>query len=291
MPQFRIALAQVESQIGTETYDPRPDNLARAERAVAEAAGQGADLVLFGEMFLTGYHTDEWNPQYALHVDQPDPMVDRLADMARAHGVTLMMGTATMSPEPGEIPRNSAILVSGGGLLASYDKLHLGLIEIDGTLYDESQQFSGGSTAPIWDTDKFGGLGPQICYDSHFPEISRVQALNGADVLLNVTASLTGFENAWEHNRATRAIENSAWYVTCSVVGTQKGERYFGRSAVVDPMGQVVVQGADGVEDLVVADIDTDVAAQLRSRMHMAFSRHPEAYADLVRTNAIEVSR
>ena len=82
MSQFRIALAQVESQIGTETYDPRPDNFTRAERAVTEAAAKGADLVLFGEMFLTGYHTDEWNPLYALHVDQPDPTIDQLAALA-----------------------------------------------------------------------------------------------------------------------------------------------------------------------------------------------------------------
>ena len=96
---------------------------------------------------------------------------------------------------------------------------------------------------------------------------------------MNITASMTGFEHAWEHNRATRAIENSAWYVTCSIVGVQKGERYFGRSAVVDPSGHVVVEAADGAEDLVVADIDTDIAAQLRRRMHTAFSRHPQAYA------------
>ena len=115
MSQFRIALAQVESLIGTETFDPRPDNLARAERAVADAAAQGADLVLFGEMFLTGYHTDEWNPRYALNVDRPDPVVDQLATLAAKYGVTLMLGTATVSPDTGEIPRNSAILVSGNG--------------------------------------------------------------------------------------------------------------------------------------------------------------------------------
>jgi predicted amidohydrolase len=68
---FRIALAQCESLIGTEDFDPRPANLARAERAIQDSVAQGAKLVLLGEMFLTGYRTDEWNLKWAVRSTNP----------------------------------------------------------------------------------------------------------------------------------------------------------------------------------------------------------------------------
>jgi predicted amidohydrolase len=288
---FLIALAQCESQIGSETFDPRPANLARVERALADATAQGAHLVLLGEMFLTGYRTDEWNLKYAVHLDEPDETLAALVALTAEYGVSVMVGTASVRrDEPGTV-HNTAVLAGPAGVVATYDKLHVGILTMpDGTEVNEARWFTAGSTIPIWDTS-FGVVGPQICYDSHFPEISRVQSINGAEILLNITASATGFEKAWEHNRAARAIENSAWYVTCSIVGEQKGDRFFGRSAVVDPEGTTIVEAKDGVEDLVVAEIDPEESARWRLRMNTMRARRPEAYGDVVKSNKIEVIR
>ena len=288
---FRIALAQCLSETGSETFDPRPANLARAERALAEATAQGARLVLLGEMFLTGYRTDEWNLQYAVHLDEPDQTLTALVALAAKYDVHVMIGTASVRNDDPLTVHNTAVLAGPTGILATYDKLHVGVLTMpDGTVVNEAEWFTAGSTIPIWDST-FGILGPQICYDSHFPEISRVQSINGAQILLNITASATGFEKSWEHNRAVRANENSAWYVTCSIVGVQKGDRFFGRSAVIDPAGNTVVEAKDGVEDLVFADIDPEESARWRLRMNTMRARRPEAYGDVVKSNKSEVSR
>ena len=285
---FRIALAQCESVVGTEDFDPRPANLDRMSRAVGQAAADGAQLVLLGEMFLTGYRTDRWNCRWALRLDAtmpPDATLIGVSEIAQSHGVHIMVGTATHSPSRPGVVHNTAVLVNGDGLLASYNKLHVArLVAPNGEEVNEFAFFSPGNEAPVWQTD-FGVIGPQICYDSSFPELSRTQSLKGAEVLLNITASATGFESHWEHMRAVRAFENSAWYVACSVVGEQNGDRYFGRSAVIDPFGRTIVEAKDGEEDLVLADIDPDESARWRERMNTMAARRPDVYEDVM--NAI----
>lgn len=280
---FRIALAQCESLVGTEDFDPRPANLARATRAVQEAAENGAQLVLLGEMFLTGYRTDEWNPRWATHLDRPDETLSAVVQLAGRHDVHVMIGTATHSlTQPGVI-HNTAILANGAGIVATYNKLHVARLTLpDGQEADEARWFKPGSEAPVWHTD-FATIGPQICYDSSFPEISRVQSLGGAEVLLNITASAWGFETVWEHLRFARAWENAAWYVACSIVGEQRGDRFFGRSAVIDPNGETVAEGKHGEEDLVLADIDPGRSAFWRARMNTLRARRPAAYAPVTR--------
>jgi predicted amidohydrolase len=291
MTAFRIALAQLESQIGTETYDPRPDNLARAEQAIKAAADKEADLVMFGEMYLTGYHSDEWNSHYALTPNATDPYVTQIVSLAAAHDITVLVGSGTHSLDGSNTIRNSALLVSPTGLLASYDKLHVARIATeDHAEINETQWFSPGTEAPVWDTERFGVIGPQVCYDCHFPEISRVQSLAGAEVLLNVAASIGGWEASWEHYRVMRAMENSAWYVICSIVGEQKGERYFGRSSVVNPAGEIVVQAADGIEDLVVADIEPSLSGEFRRRSFLEQTRRPQVYEDTLRTAPLKLA-
>lgn len=283
--KFRIALAQCESVVGTEDFDPRPVNLTRAERAVAEAAGDGANLVLLGEMFLTGYRTDEWNPRWAVRLDGPDETLGAVVAMADRHHVHIMIGTATHSPTRPGVIHNTAVLANGNGVVATYNKLHVAQITLpDGQEANETRWFSSGGEAPVWHTE-FGLIGPQICYDSSFPELSRVQSLEGAEVLLNITASAWGFEHVWEHNRFVRAYENAAWYIACSIVGEQRGDKFFGRSFVIDPNGVTVAEGKHGEEDLVIADIDPEQSAIWRARMNPLRARHPEAYSAIIRPN------
>ncbi|MCW2647059.1 MAG: Nitrilase/cyanide hydratase and apolipoprotein N-acyltransferase [Pseudonocardiales bacterium] len=280
--RFRIALAQCESVIGSQDFDPRPVNLARLERAVQEAADEGAQLVLFGEMFVTGYRTDQFHSLWAARLDAGDPTVASLTATAARYGVHIMVGTATHSETAPGVVHNTAVLVSGDGLLNSYHKLHAArLVSPSGEEVNEFAYFSPGSQAPVWQTE-LGVFGPQICYDSSFPELSRTQSLKGAEVMLNITASATGFESQWEHLRAARAFENSGWYVACSVVGVQNGDRFFGRSAVIDPLGNTVAEGKDGDEDLVIADIDPDETVCWRSRMNTMSARRPDAYGEVM---------
>jgi predicted amidohydrolase len=233
-------------------------------------------------MFLTGYRTDKFNPLWAVELTDTDPTLRTISDIAARNGVQIMVGTATRADETPTGVHNTAVLISGDGLVGYYHKLHVARITVpSGEVVDENIWFSAGSEAPVWSTD-FGVIGPQICYDSSFPELSRTQSMKGAEVLLNITASATGFESKWAHMRATRAFENAAWYVACSVVGTQNGDRFFGRSAVVNPFGETVVEALDGEEDLVFADIDPDETLLWRARMNTMPARRPDAYGDVM---------
>src|SRR2546421_7167455 len=91
----RVALVQATQAIGTETFDPRDDNLDKAMSAIDRAAADGANVVVFGEMYLSGYRTDEWLHRWATTVTPPDQHVQALIDKARSQGIVILMGAGT----------------------------------------------------------------------------------------------------------------------------------------------------------------------------------------------------
>src|SRR3954468_4498863 len=122
---IRLALVQCHSDLGTETFDPREVNLERALNHIKDAAAAGVNLVVFGELFLTGYRTDEWLHRWASSVDPPGPEIDALARAAEQHRVHIIMGLATFGPPvPGDI-YNSAIFIGPRGVLGTYRKTHV----------------------------------------------------------------------------------------------------------------------------------------------------------------------
>ena len=274
---IRVALVQSRSELGTETYDPRDDNLARALAAIDDAAGRGADLVVFGEMYLSGYRTDEWLHRWATTIDPPDRHVRDLVAKAAERGVHVIMGMGTFGAAmPGDV-YNTALLVGPDGVVGAYRKTHVAAFPYSEGIAMERCFYSPGRELPVFDTP-LGRLGIHICYDMSFPEVARVQALKGADLLINVSASAGGFEEYWEHGLFMRAAENASWYMVCSVVGMQRGDRLFGGSRVVDPGGQVVAAGRFDEEDVVVADIDLGLARAARAQSHAFSIRQPELY-------------
>ena len=275
---FRVALVQRTSDLGTETHDPRPKNLERALKDIADAAARGADLAVFGEMYLSGYRTDEWLHKWATVIDPPDQDVQALIEAAHKHRIHVIMGMGTFGATvPGDI-YNTALLVGPDGLIGAYRKTHVAAFPYSEGISKERCFYSPGKELPVFDT-ALGKLGIHICYDMSFPEVARTQALKGADVLINVSASAGGFEETWVHGLFMRATENCSWYMVCSVVGIQRGDRLFGGSRVVDPTGKVVAEGKFDEEDFVIADIDPSLARIARSTSHQFNLRQPKIYA------------
>lgn len=274
---IRVALVQSESELGTEDHDPRDANLERALVRIAEAAAQGADLIVFGEMYLSGYRTDEWLHKWATVIDPPDSHVQRLVAAAGEHGAHIIMGMGTFgSPMPGDV-YNTALLVGPGGVVGAYRKTHVAAFPYSEGVAMERCFYSPGKALPVFETP-LGKIGIHICFDMNFPEVARTQALKGAELLVNVSASAGGFEETWVHGLFMRAVENCSWYMVCSVVGIQRGDRLFGGSRVVDPGGNVVAAGKFDEEDLVIADIDLSLAREARSKSHIFNLRQPEIY-------------
>ena len=282
MDSFRVALVQSRSSVGTESFDPRDDNLERGIAAIRRAASEGAHLAVFGEMYLSGYRTDEYLWKYGTVVDPPDRHIQSLMQVARESKLHVIMGMATFgSFVPGDVYNSAVLIGPEQGVIGVYRKCHVAAFPYSKGISMERCFYSPGQELPVFDT-ALGRLGIHICYDITFPEVARTQALKGAEVLINVSASAAGFEDFWDHALFMRAAENASWYMVCSVVGEQRGDMLFGGSRVVDPSGKVVAAGKVNEEDFVVADIDLARSRRQRASAHLFNSRHPELYAAIV---------
>jgi predicted amidohydrolase len=276
----RVALVQAAQAIGTETFDPRDDNLDKALSAIDRAASDGADVVVFGEMYLSGYRTDEWLHKWASHVSPPDRHVQALIDKARDQGIVILMGAGTFGAVmPGDV-YNSTLIVCPDGLAGVYRKSHVAAFPYSDGVALERCFYSPGRELPVFDTPA-GRIGVHICYDISFPEVARVQTLKGAEMLVNSSGSAAGFEEYWDHVAYTRAVENLTWYVVCSAVGQQRDTMLFGGSRIIDPGGVVVAAAKHNEEDYIFADIDLDRPRSVRSTSHTLSMRQPELYAPI----------
>jgi predicted amidohydrolase len=281
----RVALVQSHSSVGTESLDPRDENLERAVDAIRTAADEGARLVVFGEMYLSGYRTDEWLHKWASNADATDRHVAALIKEAKERNVHIIMGAGTFGSRiPGDI-YDTALLIGPPGFIGAYRKIHVAAFPHDKGLSMERCFYSPGRELQVFDTE-IGRLGIHICFDMHFPEVPRVQALKGADILINVSAGADGFQEYWDHFSYIRAVENASWYLVCSVVGEQRGDRIFGGSRILDPTGTLVAAAINDEEDILIGDVDLLVSRNVRTQAHTFALRQPSAYSAIVAPRA-----
>lgn len=278
---IRLALVQCHSDLGTETFDPREGNLQRALTHMKDAAAAGVDLIVFGELYLTGYRTDEWLHKWATRVYPPDLHVEALIDASRRYGLHTIMGMATLGHGmPGDI-YNSSLLIGPTGLIGVYRKIHVAGFPYSQGISVERCFYSPGNELPVFDTP-LGRIGLHICYDLTYPETVRTLVLKGAELVINSSATVCGMETYVQHAMFTRAVENSTWLAICSVVGDQRGDLLVGGSRVLDPTGRVVGIAGENVDAVVIAEVDLDLTQPVRSKMHSFSIRQPELYRPIV---------
>ena len=264
---MRIALGQFVSSRRKE------DNLETARRAVREARRGGADLLLLPEVFMAFLSASD--PTAAASVAEPvdGPFVSALGQEARAHH--LYVGCGIWETVPGERTRayNTAVLLGpDGGLLLRYRKTHL----YDAFGFRESDRTVPGEESPGVVRTPLGTLGLLVCYEVRFPEMTRMLALDGADVILLPAAWVAGplKEDHWVTLVRARAIENTVFLAAADQVGTISS----GRSLLVDPMGVVLAAGGEEA-GLVFGDIDPGRIARVREKLPVLAHRREEIYA------------
>jgi predicted amidohydrolase len=241
-------------------------NLEAAERLTVEAAVRGARFVSLPENFA--FLRSEGEPvAEAQALD--GPWVGRMAEVARRHGLTLLLGSL---PEkvPGEtrVYNTSVLIGPDGGTLATYRKVHLFDIDLPGMEHlKESKAVLAGKDVVVAETS-FGRLGLSICYDVRFPELYRRLAREGARVIAVPSAftDRTGKDH-WEVLLRARAIENLAYVVAAAQAGHHgRGRASHGHAMIVDPWGAVVAQVPDG-EGVALAELDFDRQDRLRREL------------------------
>lgn len=241
-------------------------NLARIRELVAEAVAQGAELVALPENFawlrIPGAEPAPVGPV-------PGPLVDEMAQLARAHGIYLLCG-GLPEGDPAE-PRYyqaSVLLAPDGSLAAHYRKRHLFDVELpDGTILRESEVLKAGDDLVCAETP-LGNIGFAICYDLRFPEHFRALVDAGAHILTVPSAFTDPTGRAhWHVLLRARAIENQCYVIAPGQVGVHGGDRHsYGHSLIVDPWGEVLAEVEEG-EGVAVAEIDPHRLATIREKI------------------------
>jgi deaminated glutathione amidase len=237
---FTAAAIQIAPEPGPLTAASVKANLDTAvgwvDRCVAET---GAELVVLPEAASTGFTpgvpADElWDLVSAI----PGPVTEPLQEAARRHGVHLVWGSYERGAERGVVHNSAAVIGPSGDVLGVYRKTHLFL----GEHRDAGGWCTPGDAVTVVDTP-FARLGTMICFDGDYPELARIQAVRGAEVMLRPSALLRSAD-IWELTTRARAYDNHVYVVAPNAVGADPaGVLYFGNSLIVDPLGHVVARG------------------------------------------------
>jgi predicted amidohydrolase len=269
---LRTAVVQMNSR------DNPAENLSNVERFLDQAADMGAQFAALPEfwIYLGPYSGFDEAAQTI-----PGPIIERLQEKARQHKMIVHGGSIVeRHPElAGKFYNTSVLINRDGEIVTRYRKIHLFDVNLaNGEKHYESERIVPGNDIVTAEIDGIT-FGLTICYDLRFPELYRLLALRGAQVLL-VPAGFTLHtgRDHWEVLLRARAIENLCYVVAPAQVGAYPPNRQcFGRSMIVNPWGLVLAQAQD-TPTVIMTDIDLTQIEQARAQIPSLENRRPAAY-------------
>jgi predicted amidohydrolase len=254
-------------------------NLARAHALIREAAVGGATLVVLPEKFdLLGNTKDYFAGAETLD----GPTISGLAGLSAELKIDLVAGSFVERVEGREKLANTCVhLGPDGQIKATYRKIHMFDVVVDGTEYRESDHEDAGDEIVVSELAGGTKLGLTICYDVRFPELYRILAVRGA-LVETVPAAFTYVtgEAHWELLVRTRAVENQLFVIAANQFGFHDGDRRsYGNSMIVDPWGTVLARAPDDGEAVVAAGLDFNAQSAIRDKLPSLANRVPDAYS------------
>ena len=261
---MKIAAAQISCAPGE-----LDTNVGKIRDFSAFAKEAGAELVVFPEMVDTGYSM----PAIQKFAEPwADGAVPKLQRIAKAVSIAIASG---ISERDGASIYNAQVVIDlAGQVVSKYRKTHL----VTAAPLDERRWLSPGSELTSFNMGGFR-FGMGICYDLRFPEMCRTLAVkHSANVLIN--------SSAWpfprlEHLRVlamARAIENQTYLILANRVGTDDGVTFCGSSAIIDPYGVILAAASADREELIQAEVSSQVLDSVRSRMAVFEHRRADLY-------------
>lgn len=245
----RVAMVQADCTSDEEFEDRIDRVLGDTDRAAAEA-----DFVVLPELWSTAAFDLACARQHAQPFDCA--LVERIATLATKHSVWVHGGSFAEITDDGQHFNTSVLFSPDGGVAATYRKIHV--FGYGG----EAELMSAGEDLVVVETP-LGMTGLATCYDLRFPEQFRALTARGATTFVIASGWPTKRIAAWDVLLQARAIEDQAWVIACNQVGNQRGVQLGGHSAVVDPVGGVLVQAAEA-PTIVYATVDPNAVDEWR---------------------------
>jgi len=253
---------------------------------IEDAAAQGVQVLCFQEVFTQPYFCPgQERKWYAAAETIPGGHTTRLMqEYAKKHSMVIV---APIYEEamPGVYYNTAAVIDADGTFLGKYRKTHIP--QVDPGFYEKFFFKPGNLGYPVFDT-AYCKLGVYICYDRHFPEGWRALALNGAEYIVNPSATVAGLsKHLWELEQPASAVANGVFMGAINRVGTEEpwasemGE-FYGSSYIVNPRGEIEAQASYVDDELLVHEIDLDMIRQVRDTWQFFRDRRTETYGPLV---------
>jgi predicted amidohydrolase len=252
-------------------------NLEKTRSFIRQASDRGAAIICFPELSITGYILDK--PEAVCSPSLFKEASEQVLEMARSSGAIVMAGIIEATDDGGK-PYIAQVLAGPEGLLGRYRKTHLSP--------PEREAYRGGEEITVYKGASLT-FGMQLCYESHFPEISTVMALKGAEAIFMPHASPWREPEekleSWLRHLPSRAFDNGLYLVACNQAGKGEGGLLFpGVILAINPSGRVLERYCGNEDRMVLVDMKASEIEEVRTHRMRYFLPHrrPELYRDLV---------
>ncbi|HHJ3170512.1 N-carbamoylputrescine amidase [Vibrio hepatarius] len=271
----------------TKSWDLE-DNLAKAKKAIREAAQNGANVILPQELFAAPYFCKRQEAKYFELAEETENcrLIKEMSALAKELGVVIPVSYFEKS---GNTFFNSLVMIDADGtVLDNYRKSHIP----DGPGYSEKYYFSPGDTGfKVWQT-KFGKFGAGICWDQWFPELARSLALHGAEAIFYPTAigsepqdPTLDSRDHWQRTMQGHSAANLVPVIASNRVGTEVDDgietTFYGSSFITDHTGAKISEAPREGETIIYAEIDLAATAKARHAWGLFRDRRPDLYTSV----------
>jgi beta-ureidopropionase len=250
---------------------------------VDKAGKAGVQVLCLQEVFNTPYFCPAQTPNwYDAAEAVPGPTTNLLAEYAKKYNMVIVVPIYEREMA-GVYYNTAAVIDADGKYLGKYRKNHIP--QVAG--FWEKYYFKPGNLGyPVFDT-RYCKVGVYICYDRHFPEGARLLGLNGAELVMNPSATVAGLSQyLWKVEQPAHAVANGYFVGAINRVGTEPPwsiGRFYGTSYFVDPRGNFLTVASEDKDELVTADLNLDLIEETRRTWQFYRDRRPETYGDMVR--------
>lgn len=275
MNKINIALCQMN------VVDNKEENIKKAIQMIKESKKQGADLAVLPEMFNCPYENEKFI-EYAEELNSSQTL-EKIANIAKEENIHVLAGSIPELENDGNdiqsIYNTAALFDNHGKFLGKHRKMHLFDIDVKGKIYfKESDTLSAGNEFTVIETE-LTTIGIGICYDVRFVELSRIMALNGAQILIFPGAfNLTTGPAHWEMLFKSRALDNQVYTIgVAPALDMEANYNSFGHSIAVNPWGEIIEE-LDYEEGLKIVEIDLDEIKRIREEIPILKNRRTDLY-------------